>query len=109
MSTYPSAGVQSPPNPPLLLPLALARRLTAACQPPSKSDDHSGVEPLLPISNRTVKRARADDSRVRPGESRSSSDSSTKQPRCESAGAVCLLMVTLMPPTLKPALWELES
>ena len=29
-----------------------------------KSDDHSGVEPLLPISNRTVKRGSADDSRV---------------------------------------------
>ena len=42
------------------------------------SDDHSGVEPLLPISNRTVKRASADDSRVRPGESRSSSDTPPK-------------------------------
>ena len=51
------------------------------CQP-VKSDDHSGVEPLLPISNRTVKRASADDSRVRPGESRSSSDSyKTPTPR----------------------------
>ena len=48
---------------------------------PVKSDDHSGVEPLLPISNRTVKRASADDSRVRPGESRSSSDSSSGKAR----------------------------
>ena len=58
---------------------------------PVKSDDHSGVEPLLPISNRTVKRARADDSRVRPGESRSSSDtSSTTTPltgRCRFGAA----------------------
>ena len=39
------------------------------------SDDHSRVEPPLPIPNRTVKRSRANDSRHCACESRSSSDS----------------------------------
>ena len=39
------------------------------------SDDHSKLAPLLPISNRTVKRLSADDSVDYPCESRSSSDS----------------------------------
>src|SRR5512139_2417466 len=39
------------------------------------SDDHSRVEPPLPIPNRTVKRSRANDSRHLACESRSSSDS----------------------------------
>src|ERR1035438_5861341 len=39
------------------------------------SDDHSKLAPLLPISNRTVKRLRANDSVDYPCESRSSSDS----------------------------------
>ena len=44
-----------------------------------KSDDHSVSVPPLPIPNRTVKRNRADDSVVRPCESRSSSDYPTTQ------------------------------
>ncbi len=39
------------------------------------SDDHSKLAPLLPISNRTVKRLRANDSVHLACESRSSSDS----------------------------------
>jgi len=45
-----------------------------------KSDDHSVSVPPLPIPNRTVKRNRADDSVVRPCESRSSSDYPLKTP-----------------------------
>ena len=44
-------------------------------EPNSLSDDHSELVPLLPISNRTVKRLRANDSVDYPCESRSSSDS----------------------------------
>src|SRR5215475_1401138 len=40
---------------------------------PSKPDDHSPLDPHLPIPNRTVKRRRADDSTDYPCESRSSS------------------------------------
>src|SRR5512143_1686300 len=43
--------------------------------PTPLSDDHSRVEPPLPIPNRTVKRSRANDSRHLACESRSSSDS----------------------------------
>ena len=43
--------------------------------PTPLSDDHSRVEPPLPIPNRTVKRSRANDSRHYACESRSSSDS----------------------------------
>jgi hypothetical protein len=55
----------------LLLPNAAARH--AACGQPSMPDDHSPLEPPLPIPNRTVKRRRADDSVDCPCESRSSS------------------------------------
>jgi hypothetical protein len=48
------------------------------------SDDHSEVEPPLPIPNRTVKRLSADDSVDYPRESRSSSGSNKQQsPLCE--------------------------
>ena len=55
------------------------------------SDDHSRVEPPLPIPNRTVKRSRANDSRHYACESRSSSDSlsvpqSTQNPLPQRGG-----------------------
>src|SRR3569623_597082 len=48
--------------------------------PTPLSDDHSRVEPPLPIPNRTVKRSRANDSRHLACESRSSSDSLSVSP-----------------------------
>lgn len=53
-------------------------------------DDHSAVDPLLPISNRTVKRSGADDSGVRPRESRKLSGSYLKTPVAKAAGVFLL-------------------
>jgi hypothetical protein len=50
------------------------------------SDDHSGLDPPLPIPNRTVKQDRADDSADYPCESRSSSDSYQKKPLLPGRG-----------------------
>ena len=55
------------------------------------SDDHSVLEPPLPIPNRAVKRDSADDSVDYPCESRSSSDFYTKKPRGENLGAFYFL------------------
>ena len=51
-------------------------------------DDHSEVEPLLPIPNRTVKRFSADDSEHLARESRSSSGKLSPNPQIQSLG-VC--------------------
>ena len=59
------------------------------------SDDHSKLAPLLPISNRTVKRLRANDSVHYACESRSSSDSyKVKSPT--SCWAFCFVNSKLM-------------
>ena len=49
-------------------------------------DDHSAVEPLLPIPNRTVKRSCADDSELRARESRKLSGSYLITPVAKAAG-----------------------
>ena len=51
-------------------------------------DDHSTVDPPLPIPNRTVKRSRADDSVDLPCESRSSSSTPTKHNAPPKRGAL---------------------
>ena len=51
------------------------------------SDDHSELEPRLPIPNRTVKRLSADDSADYPRESRTSSGThETEKPDLDEAG-----------------------
>src|SRR5436309_2536127 len=52
--------------------------------------DHSKLEPLLPIPNRTVKRLRADDSADYPCESRSSPGSYTQNPQPHKLGVLLL-------------------
>ncbi len=54
------------------------------------SDDHSVLEPPLPIPNRAVKRDRADDSVDYPCESRSSSDTHSKNPLSDCFGGFLL-------------------
>ena len=53
--------------------MRLRRAIRIARGQPSMPDDHSPLEPPLPIPNRTVKRRHADDSVDYPCESRSSS------------------------------------
>ncbi len=62
------------------IPVVELRKSSPAQLPPVSSDDHSRVEPPLPIPNRTVKRSRANDSRDCLCESRSSSDSLHRNP-----------------------------
>ena len=64
---------QSAPQTIRMLGQGATNRLALVLTP--LSDDHSRVEPPLPIPNRTVKRSRANDSRHLACESRSSSDS----------------------------------
>ena len=63
-----------------------------------KSDDHSVSVPPLPIPNRTVKRNRADDSVVRPCESRSSSDYPLKTPVSSQRWAFYFVALQDYPP-----------
>ena len=64
----------------LLLPAAVATsRARLFGHHRSMPDDHSPLEPRLPISNRTVKRRRADDSADYPCESRSLSGTPPQQ------------------------------
>lgn len=55
---------------------------------PLMPGDHSKLEPLLPIPNRTVKRLRADDSADYPCESRSSPGSYTQNPQPYTLGVL---------------------
>ena len=73
----PSSGVLQP-NVVLLLPILFlasgnVSKLPTARNTKATSDDHSELEPRLPIPNRTVKRLSADDSADYPCESRTSS------------------------------------
>ena len=61
------------------------------------SDDHSELEPPLPIPNRAVKRLSADDSADYPCESRTSSGTLVKQkPRLERVGVFVLRDLTIV-------------
>ena len=75
----------------LLLPNAAGRAVShRAHGQPSMPDDHSPLEPPLPIPNRTVKRWHADDSVDYPCESRSSSGTlKTESPASRRAFCFC--------------------
>src|SRR5690606_35241796 len=66
-------------------------------------DDHSKVDPLLPIPNRTVKRLRADDSGLPVCESRSSSGSYPPKPQHPYVLGFCLFWVPIYAP---PPFWR---
>ena len=57
-------------------------------------DDHSAVDPLLPIPNRTVKRSCADDSEQLARESRKLSGNYSKPPMSEDIGGFSLFWPT---------------
>ena len=67
---------------PFLLPNSVfgGSLLLSAINMQATSDDHSELEPRLPIPNRTVKRLSADDSADYPCESRTSSGTLVKSP-----------------------------
>ena len=60
------------------------------------SDDHSELEPPLPIPNRAVKRLSADDSADYPCESRTSSGTHKRKRPGRKVGAFLFVMLTVL-------------